>query len=286
MAGDLQEPADHVESLLFVVNDQDGTPWDAFGLHHLRVLLRQMVAGIARRGEGARQVEADAGPVVGRAVDGQMALVALNDAEDHGQTQAGALADVLGREEGVEGLAADLGRHAQAVVLAQRLRKSRARFPTLQWGQIDAPIDPVAPAADPAGEWDEWRAAIMVELIHDLCSAEASKMGSDKEQGVAPGATDVLRQAGPCARHAHGVLLPRFGRDAALEQDLVLPAVPEVVLVPEPEALATLGQEVADLLRPTSPTRASPPNKPGAPARDQRRPVLALRACVQRVTTS
>jgi hypothetical protein len=60
---------------------------------------------------------------------------------------------------------------------AQRLRKSRSRFPTLQWSQIDTPIDPVAPAADPAGEWGEWRAAILAELIHDLRRAEASNPG-------------------------------------------------------------------------------------------------------------
>jgi hypothetical protein len=60
---------------------------------------------------------------------------------------------------------------------AQRLRKSRARFPTVQWSQIDAPLDPVAPATDPAGEWDEWRAAILAELIHDLRRAEASNPG-------------------------------------------------------------------------------------------------------------
>jgi hypothetical protein len=57
---------------------------------------------------------------------------------------------------------------------AQRLRKSRSRFPTLQWSQIDAPLDPVAPPADPASEWGEWRAAILAELIHDLRRAEAS----------------------------------------------------------------------------------------------------------------
>src|SRR5262249_41759799 len=61
---------------------------------------------------------------------------------------------------------------------SQRLRKSRSRLPTLQWSQIDAaPIDPVAPASDPAGEWDEWRAAILAELIHDLRRAEASNPG-------------------------------------------------------------------------------------------------------------
>jgi hypothetical protein len=65
---------------------------------------------------------------------------------------------------------------------AQRLRKSRARFPTLQWSQIDAAIDPVAPAADPAGEWGEWRAAILAELTHDLRRAEASNPGGKHGQ--------------------------------------------------------------------------------------------------------
>ena len=57
---------------------------------------------------------------------------------------------------------------------AQRLRKSRARVPTVQWSQIDVPLAPVAPAADLEGEWGEWRAAILAELIHDLRRAEAS----------------------------------------------------------------------------------------------------------------
>jgi hypothetical protein len=65
---------------------------------------------------------------------------------------------------------------------AQRLRKSRSRFPTVQWSQIDAPLDPVAPAADPAGEWEEWRAAILAELIHDLRRAEASNPGGKHGQ--------------------------------------------------------------------------------------------------------
>jgi hypothetical protein len=66
---------------------------------------------------------------------------------------------------------------------AQRLRKSRAHFPTLQWSQIDdAPLDPVAPAADPEGEWGEWRAAILAELIHDLRRAEASNSGGKHGQ--------------------------------------------------------------------------------------------------------
>jgi hypothetical protein len=65
---------------------------------------------------------------------------------------------------------------------AQSLRKSRSRFPTVQWSQIDTPLDPAAPAADPAGEWGEWRAAILAELTHDLRRAEASNPGGKHGQ--------------------------------------------------------------------------------------------------------
>src|SRR5262245_51044634 len=48
---------------------------------------------------------------------------------------------------------------------------------------------------------------------------------------VAPGAANVLRWAGPCAFEADRIALPPLGPQAALEQDLVPPAIPEVVLV-------------------------------------------------------
>jgi hypothetical protein len=60
---------------------------------------------------------------------------------------------------------------------AQRLRKSRAGVATLQRSEIDAPIDPAARATTPAGEWDEWRTAILRELVQDLRSKEASNQG-------------------------------------------------------------------------------------------------------------
>lgn len=56
---------------------------------------------------------------------------------------------------------------------AQRLRKSRAGVSTVQQSQLAAPIDPKARAAIPSGEWDEWRTAILRELMQDLRNEEA-----------------------------------------------------------------------------------------------------------------
>jgi hypothetical protein len=50
----------------------------------------------------------------------------------------------------------------------QRLRKSRAGVATVQRSQIDAPIDPEARVTNPADEWEEWKAAIIGELVEDL----------------------------------------------------------------------------------------------------------------------
>jgi hypothetical protein len=60
---------------------------------------------------------------------------------------------------------------------AQRLRKSRAGVATVQRSQIEAPIDPEARVTNPEGEWDEWRMAILRELVKDLRSEEASNQG-------------------------------------------------------------------------------------------------------------
>jgi hypothetical protein len=60
---------------------------------------------------------------------------------------------------------------------AQRLRKSRAGVATVQRSQIDAPIDPEARMTSPAGEWDEWRMAILRELVQDLRSEEEKNQG-------------------------------------------------------------------------------------------------------------
>src|SRR5262249_62306285 len=64
---------------------------------------------------------------------------------------------------------------------------------------------------------------------------------------VAPGAAHILWRAGPSSLDADWKLLPPLGPPDALEQTLVPPVIPEVVLVPEPELLAGLRQDVAQL---------------------------------------
>jgi hypothetical protein len=53
---------------------------------------------------------------------------------------------------------------------AQRLRKARASVSTLQQSQIgaDNPFDVAGRASNEAGEWEEWKAAIIRELVKDL----------------------------------------------------------------------------------------------------------------------
>jgi hypothetical protein len=65
---------------------------------------------------------------------------------------------------------------------AQRLRKSRAGVSTFQRSQIDAPIDPEAQAINPEGEWEEWRTAILRELIGDLRREEERNPGGKQWQ--------------------------------------------------------------------------------------------------------
>ncbi len=60
---------------------------------------------------------------------------------------------------------------------AKRLRKIRAGVSTVQRSQIEAPIDPEARAANPEGEWEEWRAAILQELVNDLNHELATNRG-------------------------------------------------------------------------------------------------------------
>jgi hypothetical protein len=59
----------------------------------------------------------------------------------------------------------------------QRLRKSRAGVATVQRSQIDAPIDPEARVTNPEGEWEEWKAAIIGELVKDLRDEMAREGG-------------------------------------------------------------------------------------------------------------
>src|SRR5260370_31814252 len=56
-----------------------------------------------------------------------------------------------------------------------------------------------------------------------------------EEVGVAPDSAHVIGRTGAFPFQAEGIPLRRLGRQATLEQDLVFPAVPEVVLVPESE---------------------------------------------------
>jgi hypothetical protein len=60
---------------------------------------------------------------------------------------------------------------------AQRLRKSRAGVATVQRSQIDAPIDPEARVTNPEGEWEEWKTAIIGELVKDLHDEMAREGG-------------------------------------------------------------------------------------------------------------
>jgi hypothetical protein len=60
---------------------------------------------------------------------------------------------------------------------AQRLRKSRASVSTFQRSQLEDPIEPEGRATSQEGEWEEWREAILSELVNDLRRAEASNTG-------------------------------------------------------------------------------------------------------------
>src|SRR5262245_32545686 len=84
----------------------------------------------------------------------------------------------------------------------------------------------------------------VVELLVPLVAGVAHRL---QKLLVAPGAAHVFRRAGPCPLDADRIPLPPLGPEAALEQDLVPPAIPEVVLVLEAEPPAALGQDVAQL---------------------------------------
>src|SRR5262249_8809032 len=83
-------------------------------LEHLRRLRRLSFRTGVRQ---TRKEQAHASSSTGTALDGHGSLMTLDDAKDHRQTEAGALANFLGREERVDGLVENLGAHAAAVVL-------------------------------------------------------------------------------------------------------------------------------------------------------------------------
>jgi len=81
-------------------------------LHHLFAASRDFRAGFRRL---AKQ-QADRRALAGRAPDARRAAGLARHAVDHRQAQAGALADLLGGEEGLERALGDFGGHAEAGV--------------------------------------------------------------------------------------------------------------------------------------------------------------------------
>jgi hypothetical protein len=53
---------------------------------------------------------------------------------------------------------------------------------TFQRSQIEVPIDPEARVTNPEGEWEEWRQAILRELIKDLHDEMANDQGGKHRQ--------------------------------------------------------------------------------------------------------
>ena len=74
---------------------------------------RRREGGVLRRILGLRQVDADARPPVGLAVELDVAARLLDEAVDHAEAEARPGADRLGGEERLEGLAPHLFRHAR-----------------------------------------------------------------------------------------------------------------------------------------------------------------------------
>jgi hypothetical protein len=69
---------------------------------------------------------------------------------------------------------------------AQRLRKARVSVATLQASQIsdpDNPIEVAAGASNDPGEWEEWRKAIISELVKDLHHELARNQGGKHSAG-------------------------------------------------------------------------------------------------------
>jgi len=67
---------------------------------------------------------------------------------------------------------------------AQRLRKSRTGVSTFQQSQIEEPIEPEGRATNQEGEWDEWRSAIIGELVKDLHHEMATEGGKHRESRI------------------------------------------------------------------------------------------------------
>ena len=77
---------------------------------------RRPAATSAPASVGLAEQQADRGAFAGRALDPRRAARLPRHAVDHRQAKAGALADFLGGEEGLERALGDFGRHADAGV--------------------------------------------------------------------------------------------------------------------------------------------------------------------------
>jgi hypothetical protein len=67
---------------------------------------------------------------------------------------------------------------------AQRLRKSRAGVSTFQQSQVEAPIDPEGRASYREGDWEEWKTAILRELVKDLHDEMAGEGGKHQQSRI------------------------------------------------------------------------------------------------------
>ena len=98
----------------FVLDDEHG-----LAIERARELAALGLAGDLARLRGARgagQVELDRGAFALFGIEREMAARLLEEAEDLAEAEAGALADLLGGEEGIDGLDLDLLAHAAAGV--------------------------------------------------------------------------------------------------------------------------------------------------------------------------
>src|SRR5260370_22040592 len=113
--GDFEEATDDVAHGFLVIEYEDMPAGNGLWLQDLPGFeLRSFLA--AHGIEQAWQIDAHASSPARLGVDGQIALMATHDAEDHGQSQARPLSHGLGGEEGVEGLVEDLRSHTGTLI--------------------------------------------------------------------------------------------------------------------------------------------------------------------------
>ena len=83
--------------------------------------------------------------------------------------------------------------------------------------------------------------------LHELLATFMFRIGQSVEElRIAPGPANIFRRTGSLSLQTERVFLVLLDRRAALEQDLMFPAVTEVVFVLEGESLAALRYDFAD----------------------------------------